>query len=361
MTTDDGGARSRRPWSAIVLAVLCGAAVAGSHSARPDQPLREERHVPRAEAPPEDSPDHGADGGTRPTAAPPPTTSRTEPGGEVVTVPAAAAGSIPAVVYEAYLRAAARVGSEQPGCHLPVPLLAAIGKVESGHARGGQVDAAGVTLRPILGPTLDGGPGLASIADTDGGRFDGDTRWDRAVGPMQFIPGTWVRWARGGDPHNVHDAAVTAGRYLCADGRDLATPDGLREAVLSYNRSAAYLRIVSTWLAIYQHGTLVLPATGTDVGGGGPGTSAPLPVPPEAPPTQDVPAPPPAAAAPPPPATNPPTGTADPTTPPPPPPSVVTDPVTGLVCLVDGVLDLGGALLGGLLGAPPAPSDDCGS
>jgi len=353
MTSAPADRYPRKPWTAIVLAVLCGAAVAGTHATRPDQPLRGEQHAPSVRAP--RAP--GADGGTPPTAVAPPVVGRTTPGGDVVGVPAATAGGIPAVVFAAYQRAAARLSTEQPNCHLPAPLLAAIGKVESGHARGGRVDASGTALLPILGPTLDGGFGLARIADTDGGRYDGDTTWDRAVGPMQFIPGTWVRGARAGaDPQNVGDAAVAAGRYLCADNRDLATDDGLRAGVLSYNRSDAYLRIVLTWLAVYRHSTLVLPATGTPIPVV---VAAPLSPPPV--PVDAAPAPPSSTPVPP---SAPPTQTPVPPAPgattPPPLPVLITDPVTGLVCLVDGVLDLGGALLGGLLGMPaPAPAENC--
>src|SRR3546814_20580862 len=62
-----------------------------------------------------------------------------------------------------------------------------------------------------------------------GGRWDGDARWDRAVGPMQFIPGTWKSFGVDGsgdglaDPNNVFDAATAAARYLCHGGNDRST------------------------------------------------------------------------------------------------------------------------------------------
>ncbi|MEU3573783.1 lytic transglycosylase domain-containing protein [Kitasatospora sp. NPDC036755] len=174
---------------------------------------------------------------------------------------AATGASLPATVFAAYRQAEASLAQRSPGCHLPWQLLAAIGQVESGQANGGQVDAAGTTLTPILGPALDGN-GFAAIADTDGGRYDGDARWDRAVGPMQFIPSTWASWgvdANGdgkADPNNVFDAAETAGRYLCAGGRDLADPAQLDRAVLSYNNSGEYLRTVRNWMAHFGSGTV---------------------------------------------------------------------------------------------------------
>ena len=64
---------------------------------------------------------------------------------------------LPAQVLAAYRAAAVTMEKEDPGCHLDWPLLAGIGKVESGHARGGAVDADGLTTTPILGPELSGG------------------------------------------------------------------------------------------------------------------------------------------------------------------------------------------------------------
>ncbi|RCH69063.1 hypothetical protein DT019_10620 [Streptomyces sp. SDr-06] len=171
---------------------------------------------------------------------------------------------IPATVLAAYQRAEAKLRLTRPRCHLPWQLLAALGKVESGHAGGGRVDRHGTTLTPILGPVLNGA-GYAAIADTDHGTLDGDTRYDRAVGPLQFIPSTWVTWAQDGngdgvkDPDNVFDAALAAGMYLCADYRDLAVPADLDRAVLSYNHSADYLRTVLSWLEFYRRGTHAVP------------------------------------------------------------------------------------------------------
>ena len=134
---------------------------------------------------------------------------------------------IAGTVLAAYQKAANDLALAQPNCGITWPLLAGIGKVESAHASGGRVDAAGVTRGKILGPVLDGGPGMAAISDTDQGAYDGDTKWDRAVGPMQFIPGTWKAFGADGngdgvkDPHNIFDAARAAGDYLCSGGANL--------------------------------------------------------------------------------------------------------------------------------------------
>ncbi|MGH3325766.1 MAG: lytic murein transglycosylase, partial [Streptomyces sp.] len=150
------------------------------------------------------------------------------------------------------------------GCGLRWEILAAIGKVESGQARGGAVDKEGATLKPILGPVLNGS-GFAHISDTDGGQFDGDARFDRAVGPMQFIPSTWSRWGTDGnsdgrrDPNNIYDAALSAGKYLCAGERELTVKADLDRAILSYNHSRAYLRTVLAWYEFYRKGTHQVP------------------------------------------------------------------------------------------------------
>jgi hypothetical protein len=165
------------------------------------------------------------------------------------------AGGIPSVALDAYQRAA---GSAPADCGITWELLAAIGRVESNHGRygGASLDSDGRMNRPILGLRLNGGT-TARITDTDDGQLDGDTQFDRAVGPMQFIPGTWAAYGRDGnadsrrDPQNVYDAAAAAASYLCAAGRDLSDLAGRQRAVFAYNHSSAYVSNVLALAAQY--------------------------------------------------------------------------------------------------------------
>jgi membrane-bound lytic murein transglycosylase B len=155
---------------------------------------------------------------------------------------------VPARALMAYGNAELVMYSSDPGCHISWATLAGIGRIESDHGQygGATLGDDGRPSKPIVGVPLDGSSGVRAVSDTDGGRFDGDPRVDRAVGPMQFIPSTWARWAADanldgrGDPQQIDDAALAAARYLCANGRDLAQPADWWQAVFSYNNSVPY-------------------------------------------------------------------------------------------------------------------------
>lgn len=135
---------------------------------------------------------------------------------------------------------------------LPWTLLAAIGWVESRHAEGRADPISGDVEPHIIGPPLDGKSGRAAIADAT--QPDG---WAHALGPMQFLAGTWRVWAvlapdrppdAGADPHNAWDAIFTAARFLCA-GRDHF--GDARTALARYSPSNAYADEVLGKAAVY--------------------------------------------------------------------------------------------------------------
>lgn len=154
---------------------------------------------------------------------------------------------IPARALTAYATASARMALERPACRLGWNTLAGIGHVESEHGTlgGGSIAADGRAAPPIVGIPLDG-TSTERIADTDGGALDGDTVWDRAVGPMQFIPSTWANWGLDGDgdgiadPQDIDDAAYSAARYLCSAAGDLRDPGQWIAAVAAYNDTVEY-------------------------------------------------------------------------------------------------------------------------
>ncbi len=159
------------------------------------------------------------------------------------------------VALDAYLQAAS---GSSPGCNLNWSLLAGIGRVESRHGRfgGRSVAAYGAVSPPIIGIPLDGTNNTREILDSDGGAYDGDAVYDRAVGPMQFIPTTWAVFAADGngdgvaDPQNIYDSAASAAKYLCRAG-DLSDAGNRQRAVLSYNRSDSYVASVLSNMASY--------------------------------------------------------------------------------------------------------------
>ena len=164
---------------------------------------------------------------------------------------------IPAPALRAY--ADAQLG-EPAGCKVGWTTLAGIGWVESQHGTigGRTLGADGRSSSPILGPALDGHGRFAAIpATAESARWHGDPRWDHAVGPLQFLPGTWETWGADGDgdgtadPNDLDDAAYTAVRYLCADGHDLTSGQGWADAILSYNHAQSYVDAVHAAATTY--------------------------------------------------------------------------------------------------------------
>jgi membrane-bound lytic murein transglycosylase B len=188
--------------------------------------------------------------GAATVSAPPPTVVVNSPG----------ALGIPTMALSAYRNAERMMAGADPGCGISWNLLAGIGRIESMHANGGATDAHGTAIRPIYGPALDGTlPGNEVIVQSNSG---GRVSYARAMGPMQFLPGTWARYASDGDgdgvadPQNVYDATLAAARYLCSGGLNLRDQSQVMAAILRYNNSMPYAQNVLGWAAAYATGVI---------------------------------------------------------------------------------------------------------
>lgn len=155
------------------------------------------------------------------------------------------------IALQAYRVAARAANAAIPECGVDWSLLAGIGRVESRHGTygGATLTGNGDVRGPIIGIALDGSRNTAVIPDSDGGSLDGDAVFDRAVGPMQFIPSTWRGFGVDGngdgiaDPQNIYDSATAAALYLCDRG-SIQDQSALRSAILRYNNSGRYVDAV---------------------------------------------------------------------------------------------------------------------
>ena len=211
----------------------------------------------------------------------------------------ASTAGIPAAALAAYQRAETVINAADPSCNLSWQLVAAIGRVESDHGRanGNTLTDDGVADPGIYGIPLNGRNNTRAISDTDAGQYDADTRWDRAVGPMQFIPSTWSVVGVDGDndgkrnPQDVDDAALASAVYLCSGKDDLSTVVGQRASIYRYNHSNAYVDLVLSFMRAYLSGDFTsvpnavssagyfepAPEPKPEVRGGGDGPNAPPP------------------------------------------------------------------------------------
>ncbi|HEU4811299.1 MAG TPA: lytic transglycosylase domain-containing protein [Nocardioides sp.] len=206
----------------------------------------------------------------------------TDPGNAVAT---ASTSGIPSAALAAYQRAETVINAADKSCQLPWQLVAAIGRVESDHGRtnGNTLDSEGVARPGIYGIALDGTHKTSLIRDTDAGSYDSDAKFDRAVGPMQFIPSTWsvVGVDADGDaqrnPQDIDDAALASAVYLCAGDDDLSTTPGQRASVYRYNHSQSYVDLVLSIMNAYMDGDFTaVPNETTSAGYFVPDTSAPV-------------------------------------------------------------------------------------
>ena len=125
-------------------------------------------------------------------------------------------------------------------CGLSADLLFAVGSVASVNGRidGTAFDREATSHPAIFGATGDGSlANLALLLDTDEGAVDGDTMWDRPVGPFQILPASWERYGFDAnqdgiaDPQNLWDASASAANFLC----EMGAGDGGTQAVAIRN------------------------------------------------------------------------------------------------------------------------------
>ncbi len=165
---------------------------------------------------------------------------------------------IPAIALSAYRNSERMMASAYPGCGVSWNLLAGIGRIESVHANGGATDPQGTPIQGIFGPALDGtlAGNEVIVQSVQAGRVT----YARAMGPMQFLPGTWARYASDAngdgkaDIQNLYDASLGAARYLCSGNLNLRDRSQVLSAILRYNNSMAYAQNVLGWAAAYATG-----------------------------------------------------------------------------------------------------------
>src|SRR5436309_1366263 len=143
----------------MTMAVLIGVSVLSTRDSRDH----------RAERPPRGDGLTAADADPdTPVPQPPPLAKGTD----LAAWPATAAkrSGVPARALRAYAAAELAQRADTPDCRLSWSTLAGIGRVESDHGRfgGASVDADGVSRPSIIGPPLDGSPGVREVRDTDG-------------------------------------------------------------------------------------------------------------------------------------------------------------------------------------------------
>lgn len=182
---------------------------------------------------------------------------------------------IPSSALAAYQRAETVINSADKSCNISWQLVAAIGRVESDHGRyaGSALNSDGVATPAIYGPALNGTGGTSVIRDTDSGAGDGNRTFDRAMGPMQFIPSTWsvVQVDADGDgvrnPQDIDDAALATAVYLCSGPGDLSTLTGQKQAVYRYNHSDSYVDLVLSIMDNYLDGDFMSVPDSTSAAG----------------------------------------------------------------------------------------------
>ena len=90
---------------------------------------------------------------------------------------------------------------------------------------------------------------LASInyIESNFGRVPGPSSAG-ALGPMQFIPGSWAQYGQGGNILDPHDSILAAARLLVHNG----APVNMRQAIFHYNNDYDYVDAVEFFARAYR-------------------------------------------------------------------------------------------------------------
>jgi hypothetical protein len=171
---------------------------------------------------------------------------------------------VPPVAIQAYGYAAEAMRTGDPQCHLGWTTLAGVGQVESSHGQssGAVLEVSGRSTPVVIGPALDGRGGRALVHDTDAGAFDGDSTYDRAMGPMHLLPAEWRRYSVDADadaiadPYDIDDATLALARLLCAGPEDLSQLSGWNAAIARHHPGTAYATSVFAVADNYGRQTL---------------------------------------------------------------------------------------------------------
>ncbi|WP_019816261.1 C40 family peptidase [Saccharomonospora saliphila] len=152
---------------------------------------------------------------------------------------------IPRRAMHAYAIATVTLADEQPDCHLSWVTLAGVGRTATDHGRvhDGDITEDGTVSAPI---------GTIEVRDFAGAVVSRPG----AAGPMQLAPAVWERWRATpghGEPdiQDLDDAALTAGRALCADGRDLSDGDQWLDGVSALHDEPLFLHRVLATANVY--------------------------------------------------------------------------------------------------------------
>ncbi|WP_024877249.1 C40 family peptidase [Saccharomonospora piscinae] len=152
---------------------------------------------------------------------------------------------IPRRAMYAYATATVTLADERPDCQLSWVTLAGVGRTASDH---GRVAGAKVTEDGSLSKPLD----TVEVRDF----ADEVVSAPDAAGPMQLTPAVWDKFKAGTteelpDIQDLDDAALTAGRAMCAQGRNLSDGDGWLGGVAALQDEPLFLHRVLATANVY--------------------------------------------------------------------------------------------------------------